>query len=170
MLYIDFTPDSDMDIPAGAARAWREGLIGLATLSATDLRYGWFAYQIDFKVGGHAFLSATREPLVDIMFTLAYSLQELRADGSAQINFTENSYVIHLELVGDRVRFTSSHRTPAVPPECQFEDYTAAVRAFVASGVAYLVESRPALAENPVLDELRALVSDPAGGGTGNQE
>jgi hypothetical protein len=28
-----------MNIPAGAARAWREGLIGLATLSATDLRY-----------------------------------------------------------------------------------------------------------------------------------
>ncbi|MFD5341165.1 hypothetical protein [Streptomyces hawaiiensis] len=170
MLHIEFTPDSDMDIPAGAARAWREGLIGLATLSVTDLRYGWFAYQIDFKVGGHAFLSATREPLVDIMFTLAYTPQELRAGGSAEINFTENSYVIHLKLVGDRVRFTSSHRTPAVPPECPVEDYTAAVRSFVASGVAYLVESRPALMENPALDELRALVSDPAGGGTGNQE
>jgi hypothetical protein len=159
-----------MDIPAGAERAWREGLIGLATLSATDLRYGWFAYQIDFKVGGHAFLSATREPLVDIMFTLAYTLQELRAGGSAEIDFTENSYVIHLELAGDRVRFTSSHRAPAVPPECPFDDYAAAVRAFVASGIACLVENRPALAENPVLDELRALVSNPPGGGTGNQE
>ncbi|WP_191848645.1 hypothetical protein, partial [Streptomyces violaceochromogenes] len=151
-------------------KAWQDGRVDLATISATDLRYGWFAYQIDFKVGGHAFLSSTREPLVDIMFTLAYTLQELRAGGSAEINFTENSYVIHLKLVGNRVRFTSSHRTPAVPPECPFEDYTAAVRAFVASGVAYLVESRPALAENPALDELRALMSNPAGGGTGNQE
>ncbi|MEC7051352.1 hypothetical protein RFN57_03395 [Streptomyces violaceochromogenes] len=167
---INFTPDSSSDIGSGYEKAWQDGRVDLATISATDLRYGWFAYQIDFKVGGHAFLSSTREPLVDIMFTLAYTLQELRAGGSAEINFTENSYVIHLKLVGNRVRFTSSHRTPAVPPECPFEDYTAAVRAFVASGVAYLVESRPALAENPALDELRALMSNPAGGGTGNQE
>ncbi|SCG07374.1 hypothetical protein GA0115255_122562 [Streptomyces sp. Ncost-T6T-2b] len=116
MLNIGFTPDSDMDIPAGAERAWRDGRIGLATLSATDLRYGWFAYRTDFEVGGHAFLSGAREPLVDTMFTLAHTLRGLYANGSAEIDFTESSYVIRLEVTGDRVTFTSSHRAPAEPP------------------------------------------------------
>ncbi|EFE73709.1 hypothetical protein K7395_28825 [Streptomyces filamentosus] len=168
MLNIGFTPDSDMDIPAGAERAWRDGRIGLATLSAADLRYGWFAYRTDFEVGGHAFLSAAREPLVDIMFTLAHTLQSLRANGSAEIDFTESSYVIRLELTGDQVTFTSSHRAPVEPPRCAVEEYAAVVRAFVATGAAWLVESRPAIAESPALHELRALVSDPAGGGTGD--
>ncbi|MFF9080986.1 hypothetical protein ACF1BR_15055 [Streptomyces rubiginosohelvolus] len=160
MLNIGFTPDSDMDIPAGAECAWREGRIGLATLSATDLRYGWFAYRIDFEVGGHAFLSAAREPLVDIMFTLAHTLRSLHENGSAEIDFTESSYVIRLELTGGRVAFTSSHRAPAEPPQCAVEEYGAAVRAFVATGVAWLVENRPAIAENPALHELRALVPE----------
>ncbi|MFJ3972769.1 hypothetical protein ACIPYR_32100 [Streptomyces parvus] len=168
MLSIGFTPDSDMDIPAGAERAWRDGRIELATLSATDLRFGWFAYRTDFEVGGHAFLSGAREPLVDTMFTLAHTLRGLYANGSAEIDFTESSYVIRLEATGDRVTFTSSHRAPAEPPRCAVEDYAAAVRAFVATGTAWLAGNRPAIAANPALHELRALVSDPAGGGTGD--
>ncbi|MFJ5865247.1 hypothetical protein ACIQEY_12655 [Streptomyces parvus] len=168
MLNIGFTPDSDRDIPAGAERAWRDGRIGLATLSATDLRYGWFAYRTDFEVGGHVFLAGAREPLVDTMFTLAHSLRGLYANGSAEIDFTESSYVIRLEVTRDRVAFTSSHRAPAEPPRCAVEEYTAAVRAFVATGTAWLAGNRPAIAENPALHELRALVSDPAGGGTGD--
>ncbi|MEW2811271.1 hypothetical protein AB0929_29925 [Streptomyces massasporeus] len=167
---INFTPDSSSDIGAGYEKAWQDGRVDLATISATDLRYAFFAYPVDFIVDGHTFLSREEIPLVDIMFTLGRSLERLRSAGVAEIDFTENSYVIHLELVGDRVRFSSSHRAPAVPPECPFDGYAAAVRAFVASGVACLVESHPALAENPVLDELRALVSDPAGGRTGDQE
>ncbi|MFJ1961829.1 hypothetical protein [Streptomyces massasporeus] len=167
---INFTPDSSSDIGSGYEKAWQDGRVDLATISATDLRYSFFEYPVDFIVDDHTFLSREEVPLVDIMFTLGRSLESLRSAGAAEIDFTENSYVIHLELVGDRVRFTSSHRAPAVPPECPFDDYAAAVRTFITSGVARLVENRPALAENPVLDELRALVSDPAGDGTGNQE
>ncbi|MEW2810879.1 hypothetical protein AB0929_27865 [Streptomyces massasporeus] len=167
---IKFTPDRSSDIGSGYQRAWQAGRVDLAVLSTTDLRYAFFEYPVDFIVDGHAFLTAARPPLIDIMFTLGRSLQSLRSTGAADIDFTENTYVIRLQLVGDRVRFTSSHRAPAVPPEWPVEDYAAAVRAFVATGMACLVENHPALAENPALDELRALVSDPAGAGSGYQD
>ncbi|MGP4088499.1 hypothetical protein [Streptomyces sp. KR55] len=157
MLKIGFTPDSDRDIPAAAEQAWQAGRIDLATQSATNLRYGYFAYPVDFTVDGHAFLSAAPTPLVDIMFTLAYSLQELKANGSAEIDFTENSYVIRLELDGDRVKFTSSHGAPPVAPQCPFEEYVAAARAFVAAGIEWLVNHHPAIGNNPALRELREL-------------
>jgi hypothetical protein len=38
------------------------------------LRYGFFEYPVDFIVGGHAFLSTARPPLIDIVFTLGLSL------------------------------------------------------------------------------------------------
>ncbi|MEV8004449.1 hypothetical protein AB0P10_17440 [Streptomyces parvus] len=76
--------------------------------------------------------------------------------------------MIRLEVTGDRVTFTSSRRAPAEPPRCAVEDYAAAVRAFVATGTAWLAGNHPAITANPALHELRALVSDPAGGGTGD--
>jgi hypothetical protein len=164
-LRIGFVPDTDIRVPAGAERAWRAGRIGLATLSATDLRYGWFAFPVDFEVGGHAFLSASREPLVDIMFSLAHSLHTLCSRGSAEIDFTENSYVIRLRRDGEDVEFTSSYAAPAVAPRCPVQEYVEGVCAFVGTGVEWLVEHRPALAENPALHELRALVRVPVGDG-----
>lgn len=157
MLKIDFTPDSDSDIPAAAERAWQAGRIDLATQSATNLRYGYFEYPVDFKVGPHAFLSAAPTPLVDIMFTVAYSLQELQSNGSAEIDFTESSYVIRLVLDGDQVKFTSSHRAPSVAPQCPFAEYAATVRAFVTAGIECLERHHPAIGGNPALRELREL-------------
>jgi hypothetical protein len=157
VLQISFTPDDTRDIPAAAERAWQAGRIDLATQSATNLRYGYFEYPVDFKVGEQAFLSVAPTPLVDIMFTLAYSLQTLRSDGSAEIDFTENSYVIRLQLEGDRVRFTPSHRAAPVPPECPLADYAKETRAFITSGIEWLVNRYPAIGGNPALSELREL-------------
>jgi hypothetical protein len=157
LLEIAFTPDSDRDIGAGAERAWQVGRIDLANQSATNLRYGYFAYSVDFKVGPHAFLSASSIPLVDIMFTLAYSLQELQSNGSAEIDFTENSYVIRLVLNGDQVQFTSSRGGPPVAPQCPFGEYVAAARAFITAGIEHLVHHHPAIGDNPALRELREI-------------
>ncbi|MFD5229120.1 hypothetical protein ACFWJ5_11405 [Streptomyces qaidamensis] len=162
---IDFTPDSRSDIGSGWEQAWQAGRVDLAALSATDLRYGFFEYPVDFIVEGHAFLSAARPPLADIMFTSAHSLHSLRAAGSAEIDFTENTYVIRLELAGDQVRFTASHNAPTPRPHCSFDAYISGVRSFVTDGVEYLEMRYPALADNPAMHELRALVQVPVGDG-----
>ncbi|MFI8894538.1 hypothetical protein [Streptomyces paradoxus] len=154
---IGFPPDSRSDIGAGWAQAWQAGRVDLAALSATDLRYGFFDYPVDFIVDGHAFLAASRTPLVDIMFTLGLSLHGLRTAGSAEIDFTENSYVIRLERAGDQVRFTASYGAPTPSPRCSLDAYTSAVRSFVADGVEYLERHHPALARNPAMQELREL-------------
>ncbi|MFI2715740.1 hypothetical protein ACH5AI_05230 [Streptomyces collinus] len=160
---IAFTPDSRSDIGSGWERAWQAGRVDLAALSATDLRYGFFSYPVDFIVEGHAFLSAARPPLTDIMFTSARSLHSLRDTGSAEIDFTENTYVIRLERAGDQVRFTPSYNAPTPRPRCSFDAYLSGVRSFVTDGVEYLEMRYPALAVNPAMHELRALVQVPVG-------
>jgi hypothetical protein len=91
------------------------------------------------------------------MFTLAYSLQELQSNGSAEIDFTENSYVIRLVLNGDQVQFTSSRGGPPVAPQCPFGEYVAAARAFITAGIEHLVHHHPAIGDNPALRELREI-------------
>ncbi|WP_327668651.1 MULTISPECIES: hypothetical protein [unclassified Streptomyces] len=154
---INFTPDSRTDIGSGGEEAWQAGQIDLATLTPTDLRYGFFEYPVDLTVEGHAFLSAARPPLIDIMFTLGLSLQSLRTDGSAQIDFTENTYVISLELVGDQVQFTSTRGVPTPTPSCSVDAYTSEVRSFITSGLEHLETQYPALARNSAMHELRVL-------------
>ncbi|MGW6738057.1 hypothetical protein [Streptomyces sp. NPDC055013] len=51
---IKFTPDSSGDIGSGYEKAWQAGRVDLATISATDLRYAFFEYPVDFVVDGHA--------------------------------------------------------------------------------------------------------------------
>ncbi|MFD5131953.1 hypothetical protein [Streptomyces olindensis] len=140
---IRFTPDSSRDIDSGWERAWQAGRVDLAALTATDLRYGFFDYPVDFTVDGHAFLAGTRTPLVDIMFTVGRSLHGLRTEGSAEIDFTENTYVIRLERAGDQVRFTASYGSPTPPPRCSLDAYTAEARSFVTGGVEYLERHHP---------------------------
>ncbi|MEV7082151.1 hypothetical protein AB0N88_27015 [Streptomyces sp. NPDC093516] len=156
-MQIRFTPDSSSDIGAGWERAWQAGRVDPAALTATDLRYGFFEYPVDFTVDGHAFLAAAHTPLVDLMFTVGHSLHGLRTEGAATIDFTENTYVIRLELVGDRVRFTASHDAPAPAPGCPLDTYVCEARRFVTDGVEYLERQHPALARNPAMAALREL-------------
>ncbi|MGW6056511.1 hypothetical protein [Streptomyces sp. NPDC055189] len=157
MPHISFDPEGSRDIPAGARRAWEAGRIDLAALSATDLRYGYFECTVVFKVAEQELLAGAGTPLVDIMFTLAYSLKTLHSGGAADIDFTENTYVIHVELAGDRVRFTPSYNAGPVAPECLLADYEVAVRSFVTSGITWLVQQYPAIERNPALGRLREL-------------
>ncbi|MFI8947244.1 hypothetical protein ACIGO6_12075 [Streptomyces sp. NPDC053750] len=156
-MQIKFTPDSRRDIGAGYEQAWQAGRVDLAALGATDLRYGFFEYPVDFIVDGHAFLSADRPPLIDIMFTLGYSLESLESAGVAEIDFTENTYVIRLELAGDQVQFTSTRTVPTPHPSCSFDEYMSGVRSFITDGVEYLELHHPALSRNPAMRELRGL-------------
>ncbi|MBB4796168.1 hypothetical protein [Streptomyces nodosus] len=156
MLEISFAPDVDSDIPEAAKDAWRAGRIDLATQSATNLRYGYFEYPINFIVGGHVLLSATRTPLIDIMFSLAYSVQELNSVGFSEIDFTENTHVIRIGLDEGRVAFTSS-RSPAVTSDCPFEEFVSTVRKFVANGIKWLTGQYPQIVKNPALRELHKL-------------
>lgn len=152
---INFTPDSRSDIGSGWEKAWEAGRIDLASLSATDLRYGFFEYPVDFTVDGHAFLSAARLPLIDIMFTLGHSLESLSSVGAAEIDFTENSYVIRLALAGDQVQFTSTRGVPTPPPSCSLDAYVSRVLSFITEGVEYLERHHPALTRNPAMASLR---------------
>ncbi|MEB8340167.1 hypothetical protein [Streptomyces endophyticus] len=154
---INFTPDSRHNIGPGWEKAWHAGRIDLAALTATDLRYGFFEYPVDLTVEGHAFLSASRPPLIDIMFSLGHSLQILHTDGKTEIDFTENTYVIHLQLVGDQVRFTSTRGVPTPPPSSSLDSYTSEVRSFIANGLEYLEAQYPALVRNAAMHELRVL-------------
>ncbi|MFG2654651.1 hypothetical protein [Streptomyces sp. NPDC048425] len=88
MLHISFTPDGTRDIPAGAEGSWQTGRIELATRSATHLRYDYFEYPVDSKVAGQEFLTAAPTPLVDTLFALAHSIETLRPEGVAEIDFT----------------------------------------------------------------------------------
>ncbi|MHC5256611.1 hypothetical protein ACYSUO_01885 [Streptomyces sp. UC4497] len=154
---INFTPDSRNDIGSGWEKAWQADRVDLAALTATDLRYGFFFYPVDFTIEGHAFLSYDQHPLIDIMFSLGHSLQRLRTEGSAQIDFTENTYVIRLELAGDQVRFTSNRGTPPPPLSCPLDAYTSEVRSFIANGLEHIEAQYPALARNSAMHELRVL-------------
>ncbi|MFI8895808.1 hypothetical protein [Streptomyces paradoxus] len=154
---IKFMPDSRRDIGSGYEKAWETGRIDLATLSTTDLRYEFFEYRVDFTVDGHAFLSAARPPLLDIMFSLGRSIKSLRTAGTAKIDFTENTYVIRLQLVGDRVQFTSTRGVPTPHPNCSFDEYVSEARSFITGGVEYLERHYPALARNPAMSSLREL-------------
>jgi hypothetical protein len=156
-LKIKFTPDRRRDIGSGFEKAWEAGRIDLATLSTTDLRYEFFEYPVDFTVDGHAFLSAARPPLIDIMFSLGRSMESLRTVGTAKIDFTENTYVIRLQLVGDQVQLTSSRGVPTPHPSCSFDAYVSGVPSFITDGVEYLELHYPALARNPAMRSLREL-------------
>ncbi|MFD5234622.1 MULTISPECIES: hypothetical protein [Streptomyces] len=154
---INFTPDSSSDIGSGYEKAWEAGRVDLAALSTTDLRYEFFEYPVDFTVDGHAFLSGARPPLIDIMFSLGHSMKSLQAVGTAKIDFTENTYVIRLQLVGDRVQFTSTRGVPTPHPNCSFDEYASEARSFITAGVEYLEHHYPALARNPAMSSLRDL-------------
>ncbi|MER7484065.1 hypothetical protein ABTX60_41635 [Streptomyces sp. NPDC126510] len=157
---IKFTPDSRRDIGSGYEKAWKAGRIDLAALGTTDLRYGFFEYPVDFTVDGHAFLSAARPPLIDIMFSLGRSMESLRTVGTAKIDFTENTYVIRLQLVGDQVQFTSTPRgVPTPHPSCSFDEYVSEARSFITDGLEYLEHHYPALARNPAMSSLRELAN-----------
>ncbi|MEB8340159.1 hypothetical protein [Streptomyces endophyticus] len=154
---IDYTPDSRRDIDPGWAQAWQAGRVDLAALTATDLRYGFFEYPVTLTIEDHAFLSTSHVPLIDIMFSLGNSLQNLHKHGSAQIDFTENTYVISLELAGNQVQFTSTRGVLAPAPSCSLDAYTSEVRSFISNGLEYLEAQYPTLAQNPAMSELRAL-------------
>ncbi|MFE5894707.1 hypothetical protein ACFQ6E_37995 [Streptomyces sp. NPDC056462] len=156
-LKIKFVPDSRRDIGSGYEQAWQAGRIDLAALSATDLRYGFFEYPVDFIVDDHAFLAGEQIPLIDIMFTLGSSLQSLRTTGSAEIDFTENTYVIRLELTVAQVQFTSTRGVLTPYPSCSLDEYMSGVRSFITGGVEYLELHHPALARNPAMISLREL-------------
>jgi hypothetical protein len=156
-LKINFTPDSSSDIGSGYEKAWQSGRVDLATISATDLRYAFFEYPVDFVVDGHTFLSREQIPLVDIMFTLGHSLERLRSAGAAEVDFTENTYVIRMRLVGDQVQLTSSRGVPTPHPSCSFDAYVSGVRSFITDGVEYLELHYPALSQNPAMRSLREL-------------
>ncbi|MFJ7072242.1 hypothetical protein [Streptomyces sp. NPDC098781] len=156
---INFTPDSSSDIGSGFEKAWQAGRVDLATISATDLRYAFFEYPVDFVVDGHAFLSRGQMPLIDIMFTLGHSLERLRFAGAAEVDFTESTYVIRIRHVGDQVQFTSSRGVPTPHPSCSFDSYVSGVRSFITDGVEYVELHHPALARNPAMKALRELAN-----------
>ncbi|GGX84830.1 hypothetical protein [Streptomyces fructofermentans] len=157
LLKIGFTSNNGCDFPAAVERAWKSGIINLSTVSATDLRYGYFIYPVDFKVGGQEFLTAAQLPLVDIMYTLSLSVRDLGSNGSAEIDFTENSYVIRIKLQDSRVKFTPSHGAGAVAPECDLAEYVSEVQEFVTSGISHLVGGYPVFEDNRVIDEMKEL-------------
>ncbi|MFJ8939787.1 hypothetical protein ACIRL0_29405 [Streptomyces sp. NPDC102365] len=126
-------------------------------MSATNLRYGYLIYSVDLEVDGQKFLTASRLPLVDIMYTLSLSVHDLSSDGAAEIDFTENSYMIRLRLQEGKVKFTPSLGAGPEAPECALANYVAAVQEFVTSGISHLVGKYPDIANNQVMSEMRGL-------------
>lgn len=93
------------------------------------------------------------------MFSLGRSMESLRTVGTAKIDFTENTYVIRLQLVGDQVQLTSSRGVPTPHPSCSFDEYASEIRSFITDGVEYLELHYPALARNPAMSSLRELAA-----------
>ncbi|WP_157851667.1 hypothetical protein [Streptomyces monomycini] len=153
MILLTFSPDEQSDFPSPAARP---GTIDLTTESSMNLRYGFFVYPVNLRVDGVEFLSAARVPLIDIMFTVAYSLKDLDHNGAGEVDFTENARVIYVTQQGDNVVFTDPHAGTA---SCLRSEYFDAVRDFARQGIQHLADRHPEILSNKTISELRELIS-----------
>ncbi|MFE7121039.1 hypothetical protein ACFU99_36985, partial [Streptomyces sp. NPDC057654] len=150
MLTLDFTPQSRNDLPSTSVRP---GEIYLETESATNLRYGYFNYPITFEADGKQILHHATAPLIDFMFCLAFSIEEIHSTGKSDIDFTENSYVIQLHRNGETLRITAPRK--GIEAECLAEEYFKAAVDLIGKGVAHITAHYPAMAQNPTIENLR---------------
>ncbi|MGW7090486.1 hypothetical protein [Streptomyces sp. NPDC054874] len=155
MLSIEFTPELGRDTPPELESAALRGEINWAELSTLFLRYTYFIYPVTLTADDTEIISQNRLPLIDFMFCLAYSVEELRETGKGGISFTEDSSEIHISLKSDRLVFSPTWAEP-VNASCGVEEYARAVSRFVRSGVQVVVDHYPEMGNNPAIRELRS--------------
>ncbi|MGW2865999.1 hypothetical protein [Streptomyces sp. NPDC001205] len=159
MIAIAFTPDDRGDILNDMAReSLSEGLFALESLTSTEFRYSYFVYQTHFSIGGTDFLPDVPVPVMDLMYCLGYSLQNLPSDGKSRISFTEDSEIIQLVLSGDMVRADSS-TNPDRHGECPAAEYYSAVWTFINSGTRHILGKYPQLDGHQAFRELAGLAA-----------
>ncbi|MFD4235767.1 hypothetical protein [Streptomyces sp. NPDC058542] len=154
MLSIDFTPELGSDTPPELESAALRGKIDWAELSTLFLRYTYFIYPVTLTVDDTEIISHNRLPLIDFMFCLAYSVEELRGTGKGEISFTEGSSEIHISLKDDRLIFSPTWSEP-VNASCGVEEYDRTVSRFILSGIQMIVDRYPEMENNPAIRELR---------------
>ncbi|MFC8705885.1 hypothetical protein ACFUIV_27410 [Streptomyces anulatus] len=154
MLSIEFTPELGRDTPPELESAALRGGINWAELSMLLLRYTYFIYPVTLTVDDTEVISQNRLPLIDFMFCLAYSVEELRETGKGGISFTDDSSEIHIFLKCDRLAFSPTWADP-VNASCGVEEYARVVSRFIRSGAQAVVDRYPEMGNNPAIRELR---------------
>ncbi|MFI2073180.1 hypothetical protein [Streptomyces triculaminicus] len=151
MIELTFSPRPENDFP-GPKKA-RD----LPTVSEMDLRYGYFEADVTFRVeGADFFYPCRRLPLIDFMFTLAYSAQSIRSGELGEIDFTESSDWVRLYPQGDRIEIRIKKGSPS--GSCGVDEYFTAVSGFVQSGIGNIISRHPGMKENPAISRLRNMI------------
>ncbi|MEU8548874.1 hypothetical protein AB0C81_18090 [Streptomyces roseoverticillatus] len=150
MIDLSFSPDPECDFPRSGRKK------ALELVSEMDLRYGYFEADITFRVSGADFFQpAGKFPLIDFMFTLAYSVLGIRDSGIGEIDFTESSNWIRVEQCEDVLTFRN--KLGDKNGTCSVVEYVSAVKAFIESGITDTVSRHPQMAGHPTLLKLSHL-------------
>lgn len=125
------------------------------TVSEIDLRYKYFAANVELAVNGVVFIRPSRhEPVIDLGLSCKHVERRLALGEDAAFGFTERPEVIHIRGVGRLVWIESSE----LPLRAKAERSSLLVELarFRESVYRRLVDDVPGIGGNPVVQRLRS--------------
>ncbi|MFD9819399.1 hypothetical protein [Streptomyces violascens] len=121
-----------------------------AHIAEIDLRYKYFAVNVEMTVDGTEIISKRRfVTLMDLALSFAHVRKRIASAEDAAFGFTETEEVIHLRCDGDQVAMSSSKHPWQVSADR--EELLDAIAAFLSDANSCLIAEFPRLGENPAL-------------------
>ena len=126
---------------------------GAARLDEMELRYKFFAANVELIVDGVEFISRRRfVTLVDLALSISNVVKRVSNGGDASFGFTESEEVVRVTREGDLVSLSSSSRPEMVSlPVGRLIDEC---RDFLHSAYSRMVAEVPELGDNPVIQRI----------------
>ncbi|MGW6152106.1 hypothetical protein ACWFRM_03105 [Streptomyces sp. NPDC055144] len=140
MFSVTFAPES----MRGMTDKQREKL---ERASEMDLRYEYFWANIQLAAGGLGVEEFPGTPVLDFMFCLLLSSQEIREGNAGCVAFTESDVVIVLAPSGETL--TISRSWDPVAGNCTIAEFLAGVSRFSGETLEYIARRYPAFQEHP---------------------
>ncbi len=118
-----------------------------------DLRYKYFAANVELSVNGVEFISKRRfVTLVDLALSISGVVRRVSSGGEAAFGFTESDEVVRVTRDGDLVRLSSSNRPEVVSlPQ---DELIVEFRRFLHSVHSRMVAEVPELVRNPTVQKI----------------
>ena len=149
---------SDVTLPP-VGSAWRETWSlpvnrDPITVSEMDLRYKYFAANVDMTVSGMPFIRPSgHHPIIDLGLSLKWVEKRLAVGDDAAFGFTEHLEVIHIRGAGPTVAIESSEFSYRA--EADRSTLLAELARFTESVYQRLVQEVAGIGGNPVVQRLR---------------
>ncbi|MFF8258933.1 hypothetical protein [Streptomyces virginiae] len=123
-------------------------------MSEQMLRFGSFNYGLKFEVAGKEFLSGRgKDPILDFMLHIAYSVPRVRAGESATLEIFSTTYWIKIVPKGSLALITDSY---GITAQCAVAEYCSAALDFLRAAIEYLTSRHPSLEGHALLERIRS--------------